>query len=268
MERGSLIQRRSNWSRLYDQIPATSPLPCHPEIQTGEHHEKNHSSCKDCPSMIGALFVPFGDFVHAYRDEITALSTFVIAIFTTILGCFTISLARSTRTAARAADLSARAAITIELPIIRMELESFRYGKNLDGQNPETYYCSIRCLEFSNLGRTKAFPIEVQFGWFVGTKLPDAPTYLFTKSFPIGTIFEPEPETIRELNIFEFMFETKPGLYDRLRDKTESLWFFCSFAYLDFMQSRHDVGFCWERYETFGIGSFKANPTPAYNSKT
>jgi hypothetical protein len=175
---------------------------------------------------------------------------------------------KATKEAAHAAGLSARAAIAIDLPIIRIDPDSLHYGKDRDGQNPETYYCSIRCLDFSNLGRTKAFPIEVQCGWFIGTKLPAEPTYIFTKPFPLGAIFEPEQDTIRELNIFEFMFETKPGLYDRLRDKTESLWFFCSFAYLDFMKNRHDEGFCWERYETFGTGGFRRDPTPAYNRKT
>jgi len=32
-------------------------------------------------------------------------------------------------------------------------------------------------------------------------------------------------------------------------DKTQSLWvwFYCNLVYLDFMQNRHEAGFCWER---------------------
>jgi hypothetical protein len=156
----------------------SSPLPCHAEIKAGKRHEQSRPTYKDCSSMVSAVFTPIGDFIHTYKDEITALSTLVIAIFTTILGCFTISVARSTRIAAGAADLSARAAVAIELPIIRIEPVGFGFGNSQEGDKPRIHFVAVNDLIFSNLGRTKAFPIEVQCGWFVGDKLPDRPTYL------------------------------------------------------------------------------------------
>jgi hypothetical protein len=123
-------------------------------------------------------------------------------------------------------------------------------------------------LKFSNLGRSKAFPLEIRCGWTIGNKLPDMPIYTFSKPFGVGFIFEPEPKVTPALNINEAVIEDAPGFYDRVRDGTSGLWFYCSFAYLDFMQNRHEVGFCWKRYETFGKGGFIADATPAYNQKT
>ena len=49
--------------------------------------------------LLVGLSLPFGlpEFIHAYRDDINAVSTIFIAVFTAVLGTFTISLARSTR---------------------------------------------------------------------------------------------------------------------------------------------------------------------------
>lgn len=96
----------------------------------------------------------------------------VIAIFTTVLGIFTVSVARSTRIAARAADLSAKAAIAIELPIIRADAGTLGYGTSQDKQGLQRHTCYVGDLKFSNLGNSKAFPIEVQFGWTMDDKLP------------------------------------------------------------------------------------------------
>jgi len=106
-----------------------------------------------------------GHFIDKNDAGITAVGTIIIAAFTTILGIFTISLARSTRIAANAADMSARAALALELPIINAEPVGFGFGVAQEGDKPRTEHFGIQCFEFANQGRTKAFPIEVRWGW-------------------------------------------------------------------------------------------------------
>jgi hypothetical protein len=202
--------------------------------------------------------------------------TGVLAVSTIGLGVATVFLYRAgekqidvARIAANAADLSARAAIAVELPVIRITPDRFGYGSSQNGDNPRIEYCAIGMLTFSNLGRTKAFPIEVRCGYTVGDKLPDAPDYTFMKSFEADLIFEPDSKAaLPRLNLNDFSIVLAPGDQSRLLDHSVKLWFYCSFVYLDFMQTRHEAGFCWVRFETFGGGGFQADATPAYNLKT
>jgi hypothetical protein len=70
------------------------------------------------------------------------------------------------------------------------------------------------------------------------------------------------------MNINECLFESRSDFYERVRSGYDKLWFFCSIVFLDFMQNRHEIGFCWQRHEGFGGGQFRMDATPAYNSKT
>jgi hypothetical protein len=207
-----------------------------------------------------------GDFVKRNNAAVTAISTTIIAIFTTIFGLFTISLAKSTRVAADAAILSARAAIAIELPVIRADAQKLDYGYVQD-ETGRRQQVSINELSISNLGKTKAFPIEVQVGCTIGRRLPKTPIYRFTKSFPVNAILEPDQRGV-EVSLSEFEFEAPPDIYNMLRARSINLWFYCNLVYFDFMQARHQAGFCWKRHETTGTGAFFEDPTPAYNRKT
>jgi hypothetical protein len=207
-----------------------------------------------------------GDFVKGNNASITAISTAIIAVFTIILGFFTISLAKSTRVAADAAILSARAAIAIELPIIRADAQELGYGYVQD-EAGRRQQVSIKQLVISNLGKTKAFPIELQIGCTIGHRLGKTPSYRFTKSFPINAIVEPDQRSV-EISLSEFEFEAPPDIYNLLRDRSTNLWFYCNLVYIDFMQMRHEAGFCWKRHETTGMGALFEDPTPAYNRKT
>jgi hypothetical protein len=180
-------------------------------------------------------------------------------------------LIRSDNTAriiATAADLSAKAAVAIELPIIRVVPDRFGYGSSRDNEGPRIEYCGIGTLDFSNGGRTKAIPIEVRCGGFVGDKLPNAPVYTFTKSFPINIFFEPSPAEPSRLWINDFEIALASGDTERLMNKQTNLWFYCCIVYLDFMETRHEARFCWKRHELFGGGALLADATPAYNRKT
>jgi hypothetical protein len=208
-----------------------------------------------------------GEFIDTFHDDINALSTVVIAIFTMILGLFTISLARSTRIAADAANLSAKAAIALELPVIRAHAQSVGYGSMSAGQGKRSCV-SINELFFSNLGRTKAFPLEVRIGCTIGHRLPNTPTYRFTKAFPFNAIWKPDSGGA-EITLHEFDFDAPPEIYDLLRTDKVQLWFYCSLIYLDFMQARHEAGFCWRcRAQIGNTGTFFEDAAPAYNRKT
>src|SRR5260370_10109102 len=195
----------------YEEPKATSESK-----KAGDQLEKN------CSTFSCVVFAPIGHFIHEYRDEITASSTVIIAIFTAILGIFTVSVAGSTRIAARAAKASSDAAIAIELAIIRAEVGKLSYGTNQQGIGGLRHTCSVHELFFSNLGRTKAFPVEVQFGWTVGNKLPTTPAYPFTKIFQVNAIFEPD-NNLKEVPLIEYEFEVSADIYDLLRTDSVNL---------------------------------------------
>jgi hypothetical protein len=238
------------------------------ELSPQQHSEnsKTYESAKEYCSAgkVVALWRAVGWLIDSWHDDLTAAATIVIAIFTTILGIFTVGLARSTRLAANAADLSARAAITIELPIIRAEPDGFSWGRRHAG-GPTIDSFGIDRLVFSNLGRTKAIPLEVHFGFTVGDQLPETPIYTFSKAFSVDAILEADPLS---KNLREFEFDVAPDLFDGLRTSSTRLWFYCNLVYLDFMQGRHEAGFCWERWQNPGSGGFRTDPTPAYSKKT
>jgi hypothetical protein len=247
-----------------DSLPTP---PCKPVKPTSETEQQTASPKNSCPTSIGFEITKIRASIHNNRDDITAVSTFAIAVFTIILGVFTVRLAKSNRIAANAADLNARAAIAIELPIIQIAADKVGFGTATENDRRFDYFW-VSELIFSNLGRTKAFPIEIQCGWTEGGSLPKVPRYTYTKQFQIGVIFEPNTPNPSQFNYTDLLFESDLGFYNRVREKKVRLWFYCSLVYLDFMQSRHEAGFCWERIESFGAGILSPDSTPAYNRKT
>jgi hypothetical protein len=185
------------------------------------------------------------------------------------LGVFTISLAESTRIAANAANLSAKAAIAIDLPIIRAHAQTPGYGTSTPpGAAKPKHTVSVNQVFFSNLGRTRAFPIALQIGCTIGERLPKTPVYDFTRPSKINAILEAESDGA-EITLHEYDFDAPPDIYDMLREKKANWWFYCNLIYLDFMQTRHEAGFCWKCNATVGsMGTFIEDATPAYNRKT
>ena len=212
-----------------------------------------------------SLWVPT-DFVGLYT-LVLCVFTGVLAIVSIFQGVMLLRSDNTARIAANAADLSARAAVAIELPIIRVVPDRFGYGSRQNNDDPRIEYCAIHTLDFSNGGRTRAIPIEVKCGGFIGDKLPDVPAYTFTKSFPIDIVFEPSPAEPSRLYLSDFEITLATGDTDKLMNRNTMLWFYCCVVYLDFMQTRHEAGFCWKRHELFGGGTLLADATPAYNRK-
>lgn len=218
----------------------------------------------------GGLVVEGIAIASEWKPEIwTAISTVVIAAFTTILGLFTISLAKSTRIAAEAADLTARAAIALELPIIRIQPQKETYGTTRrKGEQKESHHITIGSLVFSNLGNTKAFPIEIEYGWTAGRELPKSPVYRRIKTFDAGYILDASRSSAPEIDLPDADIEIPENGYDQIGAGDLRVWFYCRLSYLDFMEQERSVSFCWQRYETLGRGGFRVDDTPAYNQKT
>jgi hypothetical protein len=168
--------------------------------------------------------------------------------------------------AADAAMLNARAVIALQLPIIRVKPDTLGNGQShIEGTFSE--YCDVHTLTFSNLGPTKAFPVEIRCGWTIGERLPHEPTYLVTEAFLPNYIFEPDPK-VTPRKTLQFHMPLKPGEWSLICGGKLPLWFYCSFGYDDFMGTRHDAGFCW-RWQNIGHGmDWRVDATPTYNRKT
>jgi hypothetical protein len=214
----------------------------------------------------------------ATTDERIADYTWWLAVLTGGLvfvaigqGVFIARSDKTARIAANAADLSARAAVALELPLIRAEPVGFGLGITQNAAGERFEHFGLQCFEFSNRGRTKAFPIELNWGWIVSDKLPDIPEYRLSKLFDLkATISEVEGITL--LYVREFDMELTEGDTERITDRSPAaqvkLWLYCHLVYEDFMDERRSIGFCWKRLDQFGGGRFVADATPAYNRKT
>jgi hypothetical protein len=165
--------------------------------------------------------------------------------------------------AANAAALSARAAIALELPIITAEPDGFSWGNSRRvGDEMLIDSFGIERVRFFNSGRTAAVLLEIAFGYTIGNHLPSEPSYTLTKPFSIGCLLQSEPFS-KAIN--EFEFDVPAGTYNEFRASSTKIWFYCNLIYLDFMQTRHEAAFCWEKNP--GSGSFRDDPAPAYNRK-
>jgi hypothetical protein len=212
-------------------------------------------------------------FLDRLPDWSVALFTFVLAIFTGLLWRSTEKLWKAgerqiaaAQDAAHAALLTARAGIALQLPIIRIKPESLGHGDVSDGTTVSEH-CSVHCVTFSNLGPTRAFPIELLCGWTIGKELPDEASYPIIESLTPNLILEPDPKATLRLTL-SFDMPLNSGEWSLICSGKLDVWFYCVLVYDDFMQTRHQVGYCW-RWQNVGGGmDWRPNNTPAYNRKT
>jgi hypothetical protein len=213
-------------------------------------------------------------FLDHLPDWFVALFTAVLSIFTGLLWWSTNKLWKAGERqigaalkAATAADLSARAAIGIELPIIRIVPDELGSGSRRDGDEMIVSY-SVHGVTFVNLGRTKAFPIEIKSGMTCGSKLPDTPNYTEVDTFLPNIFFEADPEITPRKTFFECSVIIHDGDADRVYKGEIGLWFYCCLTYDDFMQTRRTVAFCWQWTRPGIKQAWRPDGTPAYNQKT
>lgn len=232
---------------------------------------------------------PRESFWQRTTNDPTALFTFWLALFTAGLTISTVGLwavtyltlrharqdaarqARDTEKsldasvkAANAADLSARAAVGLQAAIIRMEPDDIGYLTTGDG-------CSVHIdtLKFFNIGGSKAFPIDIRYGFFFGDELPGDPEYTGVHVLKPNSVLEPHgPTSAMTEHTRQVSAQVPDDAYNQIRHDKKKLWFFCVLAYLDFINERREIGFCWHRIETIGGGKWIADPTQAYNRKT
>jgi hypothetical protein len=178
---------------------------------------------------------------------------------------------RSIRAAEKAADaalLNAKAAIGIELPFLRIEPMRFGNGTTRNADDSLRLFFVIATIKISNTGRTKAIPIEIRCGWTFGKELPLEPVYPWWTGFKTDAVIQPEPAEPMEYWLHELEMDVPDDAYEQLRSRTANFWFYAELVYLDFMGTRQSACFCWRRIESFGVGSFAIDDTPAYNRKT
>lgn len=227
----------------------------------------------------------------------TALSSLLIAIFTGTLWYSTDKLwragdrqivtsrkiaavqARQTRVsnreaqrAANAAERSARAAAAIQLPIIRIEPDNLGHGTETTIGDEQLETCYVHAVTVANVGAEKAFPKEILYGWTIGEKLPDEPSYQYLDRFPLNSILVPRSILTPDKQ-FDFS-QRLSGCYVLKVDQWSEissgnrLWFFCCLLYDDFMGESHSHGFCWIWSNTgMGMG-WRDERHPAYNRRT
>jgi hypothetical protein len=126
-----------------------------PRYNTEQH---NAVKCYEegSPSLIRTIFCWSGDFIDAYHEDISAVSTVIIAIFTAILGYATWFLYGATRGLVReaknTADRQLRAYIFLENAFFeRTGVENFAI---------DTWAIQYR---LKNFGRTPAHKVEVTY---------------------------------------------------------------------------------------------------------
>ena len=176
---------------------------------------------------------------------------------------FLIRSDKTARIAAEAAELSARAAVAIELPIIKMSLSALSNGATLENKI-RTDHISVHFVTFTNLGRTKAFPVELRYGFAIKT-LPEKPKYTFVDAFKYDDIFDaPSPKEFRKFLSQSYVLAI--DAWSDIRSGKLPVWFFCELAYLDFMQDRErNAAYCW-RWEPLGLApGWRTEEASAYN---
>jgi len=182
-----------------------------------------------------------------------------------------ISLAQQS---ADAATLSAKAAIGMELPVIRANQfpglinvgvrpaagQPYR-GGGVFTQNAPGQFSVVSSIEFTNHGRTPAFPIKMMVGWKVAKSLPEEPDYFHEiMSSPTAII---NPEAMFSASARIVVVELSPEQREKLSKQTAFIWLYVSLHYRDFLNLPHEARFCWRKTGGFGT---EGDPPAAYTA--
>jgi hypothetical protein len=219
------------------------------------------------------LYLPGESHSLWVPTDSVGLYTLVLALFTALLagvsafqGVLLLRAEKTARIAANAADRSARAVIALQLPIIRMHPDKLGHGDAQFAGGLKSEDCYVSGVVIANLGTTKAFPLEILYGFTIGNELPPEPSYRYTERFLTNTIFEPN-KSITPRKSLRMAMPLKPGQWSDIL-KGNYLWFYCALRYEDFMGEIHSHGFCW-RWSYVGAGlDWRGDDTPSYNRKT
>lgn len=187
----------------------------------------------------------------------------VLALLQLLLFLWQLSLMRETvedasraagaaSSAAGAADLSAKAAISIEMPIITASI----FGLMATNSAADPYdppggsvnvgyphkHASVGPFLFKNSGRSAAVLEHIKLGWMAADELPPLPNYLTLVPLEHFSIIGPgeEFQSPYHLNV-ELMAEER----EDVRAGRSLIWVYGVLVYRDFMDYRHELGFCF-----------------------
>jgi hypothetical protein len=233
---------------------------------------KEYCSAFKGPLISTSRFIAiwFGYVLDEHSEALTALATVAIAWFTWTLWKSNEKMWVVTKIAADAAALNARAAIGVELPIIRtIRFPGFiRREKQEDigkggilMQGDIGQFSELVNVEFQNVGRTPAFPIQFDVGWSVTPNLGDEPQYLISvPCHPSAVIRDSEGtfDAPRLSKLVELTAEERA----MINKKKSPIWPYVSLYYTDFLNEPHEARFCWPL-----LGKGGAIP-PAYTKRT
>ena len=99
-------------------------------------------------------------------------------------------------------------------------------------------------------------------------RLPKLPLYDDIVFFEVNETYEPNTKVPYRVFVPEGRGDLKDGQWSEICQGKLGVAFYCLLAYLDFMGTRREVGFCW-RWDKVGMGmGWVSDGTPAYNRKT
>lgn len=216
-----------------------------------------------------SLTVGLGDFIHAYHEEVNALSTVAIAIFTAILGIFTINLSNSTRIAAEAAKLNADAVVRVELPFLALRrafLICAGQAVPIGSPLPPEFEATIA---FTNWGRSNAEIIKGCIERSVTDKLPPTPDYKNVAPYAPGIAVGNRADIPLDVSC---KIKLTPAEIAEIDTGQKKLWVFGFIGFKDFLGDPHESAFClkWSPHPQNRPGGFVyADDTPpAYIRRT
>ena len=263
---------------------------------THEEQAARHYNEKDCPTFFSGSLILLGRADHvieSHDKSIVAGFTIILALSTIGLWLATFALQKTTKSlfeagekqiavakqAADAAMLSARAAVGVQLPIIRASIHDFVVndtGESRGGAivgDPASYgmqYAFPYDFVFRNIGKSTAYPSQYGLGWSLSHKLPEEPIYDAVYSCAPHQIIAEGGDW--DAPIDTFRIELPEEIRKALRANQAVLRIFCFLKYSDFLETLHEVRFCWRLHrEKNGRsnGLIPDDSAPAaYTSKT
>jgi len=150
------------------------------------------------------------------------------------------------------------------LPIIRISPDKIGHSETKSGEEI-IEECAVPTLFLTNVGAQNAFPKEILYGWAIGDKLPNEPSYQYLDPFELNSILKPSQSAfVKRLTC---AYVLTPGQWAEISGGNR-LWFYCCLLYDDFVGDGRSHGFCW-RWCNTGMGmGWRAEAQPAYNRKS
>ena len=216
------------------------------------------------------LYAPFGalgTFIHDYKDEITAASTFIIGIFTITLW---LTSRKQWQEMKRGTEASAQSERAVMYSIIdKNTIEVVMRGSIMFDNSPSMGDGSVpKCIigyRFKNYGKTPAIVKEISASVVCAPTLPDNPNYVPVDIILRSQAISPGNDTdeFQCTSIEHF----KKRETDAVLRGQNSIWFYGRVVYDDIFGNEHEHRWLW-RYHG-GTKGFRPDfDSDTYNKNT